>query len=143
MYQYQSASQNCFEPRHKVVTKEWIIAGGRSPDTDYNGYVILGQNIPDIKISTSYDINPEFFTLCDNVCDPLWPTGNTKWPLGNMTTMTLLTDEGRTMNEGLDKVLFDHDCASPAVQQFERNLIKLTEQAVNAGDQPFVERSSL
>jgi hypothetical protein len=143
MYQYQSASQECFEPGHKIVTKEWNIGGGRSPDTDYNGYVIMGQNIPDAKISTSYDINPEFFTLCDSVCDPLGPTGNTKLRLGNMTAKTLLTDEGGTLNEGLDKVLFEHDCASPAVQQFERNLIKLTEQAVNAGDRPFVERSSL
>jgi len=47
------------------------------------------------------------------------------------------------MYEGLDKVLFKHDCASPAVQQFERNLITLTEQAMDAGPQPIVERSSL
>ena len=143
MYKYQSASQECFEPGHKVVTKELIIAGGRSADMDYNGYIIMGQDIPDGRMATSYDINPEFFTLCDSVCDPLGPTGNTKLRLGFMTAKTLLTDEGRTMNEGLDKVLFEHDCASPAVQQFERNLITLTEQAMNAGARPFVERSSL
>ena len=140
MYQYQSASQNCFEPRHRVVVKEWIIPESYSPDMNYDGYVIMGEKIPGSKITASYDINPEFFALCDRVCDPVWPTGNTKWPAGNMT---LLTDDGRTMNEGLDKLLFVHDCANPAVQQFERNLITLTEQAMNAGPQPFVERSSL
>ncbi len=134
MYQFQQTSQKCFEPGHDIVTKEWIIPDTYAPDEfDQYGYLTLGERIPGSRVTTHYDVNPEFFALCNRVCDAVRPTG-----------IATISKEDRRVREGLDKVMQEYDCASPEIQQFERNLISLTNQAVGAGPRkPFVERSSL
>ncbi len=134
MYQYQSTSQACFEPGHRIIEKEWIIPATRTADTEYDGFIIPGDIIPGSRMAANYDVNPEFFSLCDRVCDAVKPTGRTMY----------LTNEDRTISNGLDKVLTENHCASSEVQQFESNLIKLTNRALNEGPRKrFVERSSL
>lgn len=64
-------------PGHKSIEKEWIIPPSYTPDAEYNGYFIPGDVIPGSRISTTYDVNPEFIALCDRVCDAVNPTGRT------------------------------------------------------------------
>lgn len=134
MYQYQNTSRSCFKSGHKVIEKVWIIPPSHTPDTEYNGYLIPGEVIPGSRISASYEVNPEFFALCDRVCDAVKPTGNTMY----------LTEADRKLSAGIDQLMNDNNCASPEIQQFERNLITLTQEALDQGPQaPYVERSGL
>lgn len=134
MYQYQKTSRSCFKSGHKVIEKVWITPPSHTPDTEYNGYFIPGEVIPGSRISASYDVNPEFFALCNRVCDAVKPTGRTMY----------LTEEDRKLSAGIDRLMTENNCASPAIQQFERNLIILTQRALEQGPQaPYVERSGL
>lgn len=134
MYRFQTTSRACFEPGHQVIEKEWIIPPSYTPDTDYNGFNIPGEVIPGQRITASYDVNPEFIALCDRVCDAVSPTGVPR----------SLIAASREISLGLDRVMEENDCASPAVQRFEKNLIALTRQSLSAGPQaPYVQRSGL
>lgn len=135
MYQYQKAPPSCLDSGHKVVPKEEFGPATYFPRRDING---IPQ--PDMKTSdaywlrSSYTINPPFFGLCDRLCDATTPD----------RTSGFVTDDYRTITLSLDRVLFDNDCKSAEIKQFERNFVAVT--TVSLASRPrsaLAQRSSL
>ena len=81
------------------------------------------------EISATYTVNQEFAPLCDRLCNHLGGGGR-RWAAGSMGNKAT----GLTL-DGLDRLQNEANCASPEVQQFERNLIEMTSHYLDGKSQ--------
>ena len=133
MYGYQRKPESCLKPGWKVHPETEYVDPVIAPGIDVGNISMPDEVITEgYWITVHYSINPNFFELCELVCDTVIPGE------------PYVTPAHGSISQGVQRVLLDNDCNSPEITQFEENLIKLTRQSVFAPPAPpFVERSSL
>lgn len=81
---------------------------------------------------TVYTINKEFEPLCNRICGAMGEGGSYILELAQESYKASL------VFSGISQVLYEADCNSPEVKQFERNLISLTERSLQRKPTPSV-----
>jgi FKBP-type peptidyl-prolyl cis-trans isomerase FklB len=81
---------------------------------------------------TVYRINKEFEPLCNSICGAMGEGGSYILELAQESYKASL------VFSGISQVLYEADCNSPEVKQFERNLISLTERSFRRKPTPSV-----
>jgi peptidylprolyl isomerase len=79
---------------------------------------------------TVYTINKEFEPLCNKICGAMGEGGSYILELAQESYKASL------VFSGIGQVLYEADCNSPEVKQFERNLISLTERSLQRKPTP-------